>query len=307
MNTINTLNGVILASRDEVTEHAENTTVHLTEEERTTWNAKADASALSGKVDTGTFTAHETNPTVHVTQEEREKWNARTTKGVVTATQDGLDEHAENTAVHITEEERQRWNTTPELDSTGSMTLTGELKVNKTLTVSGRVILTNRVNLNGAVQMGSTSFFIGSALFESGVTLQNTLNVQGLSTLNKLAISNEQCNSFDVEEDRAIWKNAHFGYFRMEADDGSTREVTLELGNGNVNAKARLKKPSQMNSLTPLDVANIQEGDSRWVKFRTDMNDAQYGQAAASGELDATTLYITSDSGKVYFGSHALN
>lgn len=110
MNTTNILNGVTLASRDEITEHSENTAVHLTEEERTTWNAKADASALSGKVDTGTFTAHETNTTVHITNEEREKWNARTTKGVVAATQDGLDEHTENTTVHITEEERTAWN-----------------------------------------------------------------------------------------------------------------------------------------------------------------------------------------------------
>lgn len=115
MNTTNILNGVTLASRDEVTEHTENATVHLTEEERNTWNAKADASALAGKVDTGTFTAHETDPTVHVSQEEREKWNARTTKGVVAATQDGLDEHTENTTVHITEEERITWNA--EVDS----------------------------------------------------------------------------------------------------------------------------------------------------------------------------------------------
>ena len=82
MNTTNILNGVPLASRDEVIEHAENTTVHLTEEERTAWNAKADASQLDTKADAATFTAHETNTTVHVSQEEKEKWNARTTKGV---------------------------------------------------------------------------------------------------------------------------------------------------------------------------------------------------------------------------------
>lgn len=110
MNTINTLNGVILASRDEVTEHAENPTVHLTEEERIAWNAKADATQLDAKADASALSAHETNTTVHVSQEEKEKWNARNTKGVVAATQDGLDEHVENTTVHIMEEERQRWN-----------------------------------------------------------------------------------------------------------------------------------------------------------------------------------------------------
>lgn len=110
MNTINTLNGVILASRDEVTEHAENATVHLTEEERAAWNAKADAAQLETKAAASALTAHETNTAVHVSQEEKEKWNARTTKGVVAATQDGLDEHIENTTAHITEEERTAWN-----------------------------------------------------------------------------------------------------------------------------------------------------------------------------------------------------
>lgn len=110
MNTINTLNGVILASRGEVTEHAENPTVHLTEEERIVWNAKADAAQLDAKADAATFTAHENNQTVHVSEEEKEKWNARTTKGVVAATQDGLDEHAGNTTVHVTDAERTSWN-----------------------------------------------------------------------------------------------------------------------------------------------------------------------------------------------------
>ena len=38
MNTINILNGVTLASQEEVTGHTGNTTMHLTEEERTAWN-----------------------------------------------------------------------------------------------------------------------------------------------------------------------------------------------------------------------------------------------------------------------------
>ena len=99
-----------MAAQSDFAGHAEDKTIHLTEEERIAWNAKADASALSGKVDTDTFRSHETNTTVHVSLEEKEKWNARNTKGAVVATQDGLDEHTENTTVHITEEERQQWN-----------------------------------------------------------------------------------------------------------------------------------------------------------------------------------------------------
>ena len=127
MNSINTINGVLVAAQSDFIGHAENKTMHLTEEERDVWNAKAEASTLSGKVDTGTITAPETNVTLHVTQEEREKWNTRNTKGAMVATQDGLDEHTENTAIHITSEERDRWNNTPELDAAGNMALGGEL------------------------------------------------------------------------------------------------------------------------------------------------------------------------------------
>lgn len=140
MNKITTVNGVLVAAQSDFAGHAEDKTIHLTEEERAAWNAKADASALSGKVDTGTFTAHETNTTVHVSQEEKEKWNARNTKGVVTATQDGLDEHTENTTVHITEEERTAWNEATAIPG-ASNAFTGDNTHAGTETFSGPVIL----------------------------------------------------------------------------------------------------------------------------------------------------------------------
>lgn len=46
MDTINTINGIRVASREEVTGHTENRTVHLTGEERTAWNAKAELSSV---------------------------------------------------------------------------------------------------------------------------------------------------------------------------------------------------------------------------------------------------------------------
>lgn len=145
MNTINTLNGVILASRDEVIEHTENATVHLTEAERTVWSAKADASQLDTKADASALTAHEINTTVHVSQEEKEKWNARNTKGVVAATQDGLEEHTENTTVHITAAERTAWNTAasiPEASTayTGENTHDGAETFNGPVTMNGPVV-----------------------------------------------------------------------------------------------------------------------------------------------------------------------
>ena len=59
--------------------------------------------------------------------------------------------------------------------------------------------------------------------------------------------------------------------------------------------------------LPPTDVPNREEGNACWVKFRIDMTDAQYEEAASAGTLDATTLYVTSDGGKVYLGTNALN
>ena len=56
MNTINILNGVTLASQEEVTGHTGNTTMHLTEEERTAWNSAAAIPDASG-----TYTGNNTH------------------------------------------------------------------------------------------------------------------------------------------------------------------------------------------------------------------------------------------------------
>lgn len=164
MNTINILNGVTLASQDEITEHSENTTVHLTEEERTAWNTKVDPVQLDSKVDACKFTSHETNAEVHVTKQEREKWNTRTTKGVVAATQDGLDNHIENMTVHVTEEERTTWNTTaaiPEADNvfTGDNTHAG------VETFNGAVALNGAVMVPDIVTHGNANFDLTNAAF----------------------------------------------------------------------------------------------------------------------------------------------
>lgn len=72
--------GVQLAEQADLDAHTGDTAVHITEEERTTWNNKVDASALSGKVNTATFNSHTGNSTVHVTAEERTAWNAKQDK-----------------------------------------------------------------------------------------------------------------------------------------------------------------------------------------------------------------------------------
>lgn len=52
----------------------------VTEDERTAWNAKADASALSTKADTSVFDAHTNDAVAHITEKERETWNSKQDK-----------------------------------------------------------------------------------------------------------------------------------------------------------------------------------------------------------------------------------
>lgn len=197
MNTINILNGVTLASHDEVTEHAGNTTVHLTEEERTSWNSKADASQLDNKADANMLTAHETNTTVHVSQKEKEKWNARTTKGVVAATQDGLDEHVENTTVHVTEKERTTWNAKVDSSELGSKVNTDTFNThqnNATVHITdaerkkwNATAPTNLAVLDGKNVFTGNNVHGGIETFNGSVSFNNNLMLNGIDLVKWLA------------------------------------------------------------------------------------------------------------------------
>ena len=80
MNKITSINGILLTPLNEWSEHVENETAHVTEEERTAWNAKADAAALSTKVDASSFNAHKEDAAAHITVQERETWNGKQDK-----------------------------------------------------------------------------------------------------------------------------------------------------------------------------------------------------------------------------------
>lgn len=80
MNKITSINGILLTPLNEWSEHVENETVHVTEEERTAWNAKADAAALSTKADASSFNAHKEDAVAHITVQERETWNGKQDK-----------------------------------------------------------------------------------------------------------------------------------------------------------------------------------------------------------------------------------
>lgn len=128
----------------------------------------------------------------------------------------------------------------------------------------------------------------------------------GMATFFRCAIYNESYSLFAVLTGEAVWQNKSSGTFCLRGDDAYSMGVTLSVGRSN-GESARIIKQNQKAPLSPTDVPNREEGNTCWVKFRIDMTDAQYEEAASAGTLDATTLYVTSDGGKVYIGTHALN
>ncbi|AMS01362.1 virion protein [Bacillus phage AR9] len=130
------------ASAADLTTHVDNTTVHITAEERTIWNGKyakpstgipesdmaqSFISKVNGMVSNTDFNAHATDTVKHVTASERASWNAKyakpntgipetdlsdALKGKIdgAASVADLSNHTGDTTVHITDAERSKWN-----------------------------------------------------------------------------------------------------------------------------------------------------------------------------------------------------
>lgn len=143
----------------------------------------------------------------------------------------------------------------------------------------------------------------GPASFYSGVTMAQSLNVAGVATMYRCAVYDAAYSLFSVMTGEAVWQNKSSGTFSLRGDDNGLMGVTLTVGRNDREA-ARIIKQNQNTSLIQTDVPNLAEGDARWVKFNNTLTAAQY---AALAVKDPTTLYITSDTGKIYFGSYALN
>ena len=148
---------------------------------------------------------------------------------------------------------------------------------------------------------GSWSF--GAANFVGGVTMGQTLNVSGVATVYRCAVYDAAYSLFSVLTGEAVWQNRSSGTFGLYGDNDYSMGVTLSVGRSNGEA-ARIVKQNQKEALNFTDVPNCGEGDSRWLKFNNTLTDEQYSALAVK---DSATLYITSDTGKIYIGNHALN
>ena len=154
-----------------------------------------------------------------------------------------------------------------------------------------------RLYANGGIDVAD------GAVFHSGVTMGQSLNVSGVATMYRCAVYDAAYSLLSVMTGEAVWQNKSSGTFSLRGDDDGLMGVTLTIGRNDREA-ARVIKQNQHTPLSQTDVPNLAEGDARWVKFNNTLTAAQY---AALAVKDQTTLYITSDTRKIYFGSYALN
>lgn len=123
-------NGTMHVTQDDKTNwnaantHINDTIKHITSGERVTWNAKSpahehpyDPSGSSDAVQSNLNT-HVSNETVHITTDERTTWNNKAPShnhpydptGAAEAVQTNLTSHISDSTKHITTEERDKWN-----------------------------------------------------------------------------------------------------------------------------------------------------------------------------------------------------
>lgn len=119
----------------------------------------------------------------------------------------------------------------------------------------------------------------------------------------RCAVYDAAYSLFAVMTGEAVWQNKSSGTFSLRGDDNGLMGVTLTIGRNDREA-ARVIKQNQNTPLSQTDVPNLAEGDARWVKFNNALTAAQY---AALAVKDESTLYITSDTGKIYIGNYSFN
>lgn len=144
MNKITSINGTLLASLNELKEHTENGTVHVTEEERTAWNNQTTVKAKGILIATQEdLDEHTGNKAIHVTEDERAAWNAKADAAALSAKADAssFNVHKDDAVVHITAKERETWTAKQDklTDNSGNMTLAGGLTTAATINANGGI------------------------------------------------------------------------------------------------------------------------------------------------------------------------
>ena len=170
----------------------------------------------------------------------------------------------------------------------GGVTATGETTT-----------LGNVITANISVQRIDVA---GPASFAYGVTLAQSLTVEGGIFCKSLALNDGLLTLSSMGGEGRIYANS--GKMLISRANG-VRNICIEFnttGAGILTSITKTKAGSL--GLTDKSLLNRSEGDERWAQVRTDLTEEQY---ASLSEKGATTFYITSDTGKVYIGTRALN
>lgn len=92
-----------IATAAELEAHTGDAIIHITNDERSVWNAAHDKAELVNLL----LSNHERNAVIHITADERSVWNeAHETAGTVN---EALIEHAQNADIHVTAVEKSTW------------------------------------------------------------------------------------------------------------------------------------------------------------------------------------------------------
>lgn len=155
---------------------------------------------------------------------------------------------------------------------------------------------------NPTVVKTSGSWNFGEATFMGGVTMEQTLNVEGAAFCKALYLNDGTLSLSSLGGEGRIYANS--GKMLISRANG-VRNICIEFNTTGAGVLTSITKTKAGSlGLTDKSLLNRAEGDERWAQVRTDLTEEQY---AALSEKGATTFYITSDTGKVYIGTRALN
>ena len=155
---------------------------------------------------------------------------------------------------------------------------------------------------NPTVVTTSGSWNFGEATFTGGVTMGQTLNVEGAAFCKAFYLNDGTLSLSSFGGEARIYANS--GKMLISRASG-VRNICIEFNTTGAGVLTSITKTKAGSlGLTDKSLLNRAEGDERWAQVRTDLTEEQY---AALPEKGATTFYITSDTGKVYIGTRALN
>ena len=147
----------------------------------------------------------------------------------------------------------------------------------------------------------SGTWNFGGATFSGGVTMEQSLNVEGDIFCKRLVLNDGLLTLSSMGSEARVYANS--GKMVISKANG-VRNICIEFKDGIPLSTSITKTNAGSLGLTDKSLLNRAEGDARWAQVRTDLTEEQY---AALPEKGATTFYITSDTGKVYIGTRALN